>query len=84
MSRQLPEYLEKRVLAFYGRLLQEYGLGVREITDVRENFAEIGHIGIRTVVRYLDHLEDMGLLQHIPGKVSSYRVLMNDPDNKMK
>lgn len=69
---------EARAVAFYKALLLEYGLEVKEFQNTKDDLADIGHISPRTVVRYIDILEDMGLLKTSSSKRGIHvKVLMN-------
>ena len=74
---------EDRAIAFYKSLLLEYGLDVKEFQNTKEDLADIGHISQRTVVRYIDILEDLGLLKTKSSRQGIHvTVLMNLPENK--
>lgn len=79
---KITERIKDNVLTFYGNILSQYGLDVQEFTATRDELAKLNKVSLRTICRYLDILEDMNLIERHPGRYSTYKVLMNLPDNK--
>lgn len=79
----MTEDTKKQVIEFYTLLLGSYGMHAKEFKATQTELALVTGVSVRTVVRYIDYLVELGLLKKLPPGYSKYQILMNLPENQI-